>query len=115
VLDPQTLSWLGPTAVSVVTVLSGIYATSKWVIPRIRKLGHLIDDLFGEPERHGIPARPGLMERLEDNTQRLGKLEERTKELLPNSGTSIKDAVNRIESRLANVDDRLAEVEKATR
>lgn len=106
-LDPQLLAWLGPTAVSVLTVLSGIYAVSKWIVPRVRKFGHVVDDLFGEPERPGVAARPGLM-------TRLGELEIRTKELMPNSGSSMKDTLNRIEFKLENLDERVVKVEKAT-
>ncbi|MFJ2863669.1 hypothetical protein [Kitasatospora sp. NPDC087314] len=45
------------------------------------------EDWQGTPSRPGVPGRPGVMERLD-------RIEH---ELHPNSGLSLRDAVNRIE------------------
>jgi len=46
----------------------------RWLVRRGRQLGHLIDDLLGEPERPGQPARPSLM-------RRVAQIEELTEEI----------------------------------
>lgn len=51
------------TGSACVAVLA-IIAFVRWVWPTLRKLGHLVDDLAGEPARPGVEARPGVMERL---------------------------------------------------
>lgn len=55
-----------------------------------RNITNLRDDLLGEPARAGVPRRPGVVERL-------GLIE---KELHPNGGTSMRDAINRVERGL---------------
>lgn len=57
------------------------------VWPVFRKVVHIVDDITGEEARPGVPARPGLMERISTIEH----------EVRPNGGGSIKDAVNRIE------------------
>lgn len=62
---------------------------------------HFLDDYFGEEERPGFEGRPGLQERLrlmEENMEAIAY------EMKPNSGSSIKDAINRIESRLTELE-----------
>lgn len=60
----------------------------------VRRVGHFLDDWFGEEARDGQPARPGF-------PARIGELERRTAaiehELHPNSGASLRDAVDRVE------------------
>lgn len=46
----------------------------RWLVRRSRQLGHLLDDLLGEPERPGQPARPSLM-------ARVAQIETRTEEI----------------------------------
>lgn len=111
-MNPQTWSWLGPTIVSGCAALLALYAIGKWVVPRIRKAGHLLDDLFGEPGRPGHSERPGLMQQMANHTERLSCLESRTNELLTNSGTSIKDAVTRIDSRVSEMSRKMEDVDK---
>lgn len=66
-----------------------------WVVrkfgPAARKQGHLIDDLVGEPERPGVPARPGLMERMKAVES---KTEIIRHEMFPNSGKSLRDKLD---------------------
>ncbi len=52
------------------------------------KISRHVDDLVGEEARPGVPARPGIMQRLENIEH----------ELTTNSGSSLKDAVRRIEA-----------------
>ena len=59
----------------------------------IKRLNHFLDDVMGEEARPGVPARPGLMERVM-------RVEH---ELFPNSGASLRDQTNRIESTLTEI------------
>lgn len=65
----------------------------------LKKVSNFIDDWQGEPERPGVPGRDGVMTRLE-------KIEA---ELKTNHGSSLRDAVNRIESRVNDLSDRFDE------
>ena len=87
-------------------VLVAFSKTSKF----IKKTVHFFDDYFGEEERPGQDARPGL-------SQRIGYIEDKLdcvdnkfkiveedltlikKELYPNSGTSLRDAVDKLVKR----------------
>lgn len=48
---------------------------SKRIWPIMRKLEHMLDDFNGTEARPGVPARPGIMERVESIEQRIKKLE----------------------------------------
>lgn len=107
--DPDFYAAAVPIVVGVVSTL-GVLA--RWVVPFLRRVGHLVDDLTGEPARPGHAARPGVMERL-------ATMEDRTEELVRNSGSSIKDVVHRLDRRTADLsvkaevlDERVAEVER---
>ena len=69
----------------------------KKVWPLLRKLGDFLDDVAGEPARPGVPARAGLMERV----QRIEY------ELFPNSGKSMRDQIDRMEELLNNDNERI--------
>lgn len=97
------------TAATVIIVAS--IKTSKF----IKKVVHFFDDFLGEEERPGVEARPGFSERMSQMEQKLekgnekfsiieNKLDRIDYELRPNSGTSLRDAVNRIEKRLEEVE-----------
>lgn len=81
------------------------------VVPLLKKLSNFIDDVAGQPPRAGVPARPGLMERVQ-------RIEH---ELFPNSGMSTRDAINRTEAAVEGIrtkldeeDRRLDHLERAT-
>lgn len=82
---------------SVTAIIIGINKASQLT----KRFVHFLDDYFGEEERPGFQGRPGMQERLRN-------LEEEVKtisyEMKPNSGSSIKDAINRIERRLDNLE-----------
>ena len=69
----------------------------KKVWPLLRKMGDFLDDVAGEPARPGVPARAGLMERV----QRIEY------ELFPNSGKSMRDQIDRMEELLNNDNERI--------
>lgn len=60
---------------------------------RARQLGHLLDDVLGEPAREGQPARPSLMARVARIEERVTVIEH---EMRPNGGSSVKDQVTAI-------------------
>lgn len=66
-----------------------------------RSLDHLLDDWNGQPGRPGVPARPGVVARIariEDHQLAQGaRLAAIEHELHPNSGSSLRDAVDRVE------------------
>ena len=67
----------------------------------VKRFIHFLDDYFGEEARPGFEGRPGMQERL-------GYMESEilciSYEMRPNSGTSIKDAIARIEKRLEQLE-----------
>lgn len=62
----------------------------------IDRVDDLVDDWQGVPGRPGVPERPGVMSRLHHIEQRLVGVEH---ELRPNSGRSLRDAVDRVDER----------------
>lgn len=96
---------------SVLTALTVISVFSIKIGRAIKRVIHFFDDFLGEEERPGVPARPGFNERMakfencmnkmNENISNIeDKIQEIEKELKPNSGTSLRDAINRIEARL---------------
>jgi hypothetical protein len=83
------------TAIGVIGV--GLHKTIKLV----KRFIHFLDDYFGEEERPGFDGRPGLQERLRIIEMEIECI---SFEMRPNHGTSIKDAVNRIEQRLEKLE-----------
>jgi hypothetical protein len=62
--------------------LVGFVVWKTW--PFVRKINHFIDDMLGTEARPGVDAKPGWNERLD-------RIEH---ELHPNSGKSLRDAVD---------------------
>jgi len=79
------------TAIGVVGV--GVHKTTLLV----KRFIHFLDDYFGEEERPGFEGRPGMQERLRYLESEISCI---SYEMRPNSGSSIKDAIARIEKRL---------------
>lgn len=90
--------WLPYLIVTVIVILTGALA---WAIkvawPVARKLSHFVDDVVGEPDRPGVPGRPGLM-------VRVAHIEHEVK---TNHGSSLKDAVKRVEVKQAKQGEQL--------
>lgn len=80
--------WLPYLVTAVIGLIVGLIV---WLVkvawPFVRKLSHFVDDVAGSPERPGVPKRLGLMERV-------ALIEHEVK---TNHGSSLKDAVKRIE------------------
>lgn len=78
--------WLGAFFVA---LFAGVRVW-RGVAPVFREVRNFLDDWKGTSARPGVPARAGVMERLDQMHH----------ELHPNSGTSLADAVNRTEQKL---------------
>lgn len=98
------------SAAAVVTALVVLWRAALGLWRFARRVGYFLDDWNGSIARPGQSARPGAMERLASvethmgrMCDRLGQVEEKVgaidHEMHPNSGTSLRDAVNRIEAR----------------
>lgn len=82
----------------VIAVGAAVGASVRWLHRRLQGLEEFFTDWFGQPKRPGVPGRPGVMSRLEDLDHRVAGIEH---ELHPNSGASLRDAVDRIDAQTA--------------
>ena len=99
---------------TIVAIIGAVTTASiffRKVFKIIKRIVHFLDDYFGIEERPGFEKVPGVAERIKNIEQNLGymcvRLDTVEKELTPNHGTSIKDAINRIEKRLSQVEEEL--------
>lgn len=87
-----------------ISVLGGV-GTVLWRVVRAAlhlasRTGQFFDDWYGEEQRAGVPARPGVMQRLGDLEQGLEQVKH---EVRPNSGGSLRDAVDLANWRLSRI------------
>lgn len=94
---------------SIAIVIGAWFAITKLISPavkRIKEIGkdldNFIEDWRGTPAREGRDAIPGVMQRLNNIDG----------ELTHNGGSSVKDAVQRIESGIIKINQRLEEGDK---
>jgi hypothetical protein len=85
------MSWdtAATIAAVAVPVLGVAGASARWVGKKWARIDEFIDDWQGAAARPGVSARPGVMARLDAIEH----------ELRPNSGASLRDAVNRVDER----------------
>jgi hypothetical protein len=99
------------TAVTIIVM--GSIKMSKF----IKKTVHFFDDFIGEEARPGVSSRAGFSERMSNIEKQLNegtekfsvienKLDRIDYELRPNSGLSLRDAINRIEKRVESLESR---------
>ncbi|GAA1152152.1 hypothetical protein F4556_004071 [Kitasatospora gansuensis] len=87
--------WCG--ALTAVTAATGML----WRLGRVvRQIAHRVEefseDWQGTEPRPGVPGREGVMTRLDGIERRLSAVEH---ELRPNSGSSMRDAIDRVDRR----------------
>ncbi|MFD5266764.1 hypothetical protein [Streptomyces sp. NPDC058335] len=83
-------------AVSIAALLGLLWRMSRGVRRIVVRVDEFVDDWNGVPPRPGVSGRPGVMARLDGIEERLGRVEH---ELQPNSGASLRDAVDRVDAR----------------
>lgn len=93
----QTWGAIGLVLGVILTALTLVVMVGKPLRRLARQNDEFREDWYGTPARPGRAAVPGVPERL--------ALIER--ELKPNSGSSLRDAVGRVETRLGGVETRL--------
>lgn len=95
-----------------------LFIAAKYLKPPSKGIEHFLEDWNGEPERPGVPARPGMMQRVAniESSQTVTAthqikadaffekygpiIDKLDHEMHPNSGSSMADAVNRTEKAL---------------
>ena len=109
------------TIIMIATLLGAITAIILFagkLIKFIKKIVHFLDDFIGEEERPGQDARPGFSERISKMEECMGSVKQQietiqkdvtliNKEMHPNSGSSIKDSLNRIETRVNDLEEKI--------
>lgn len=104
---------------SAVTAITVIFLFLKKGFSIFRRFIHFLDDFHGEEERPGSPRRPGFSERLGSVEQCMSSMKEKfegiddkvsfiEKELHPNHGSSMRDAVDRIQMRIDILEERMS-------
>ncbi|WP_185095587.1 hypothetical protein [Streptomyces sp. CEV 2-1] len=91
------LVWGGVASV-VTAVGTVLWRITRGVLHLSRRVEEFMDDWAGAEERPGVPGRPGVMARLGGFEDRMTRVEH---ELYPNSGGSLRDAVDLANQRLA--------------
>jgi hypothetical protein len=103
-VEDMNWDWLigVPYVGGALVVLTGVMAFIRKVLPVIRRIGHFVDDWFGEPGRLGTAAVPGVLARLTAIESRLSRVEGQFK---PNSGSTLRDAVDRVEEQVQQLNE----------
>lgn len=98
------LDWVLPVAGGVIVIGGAIAALGKggrWVFSTLRKVNEFLEDWRGEDARPGHARRSGVPERLESIETRLTNVESKVNQVKGqmerNGGSSLRDAVDRIE------------------
>lgn len=95
-MDWATVAGVAGVISSVTVIVVACVAVWRRVL---RPLAVLAEDWIGEPERRGpsgvvvAAARPGVMERLAELERQMSAIH---KEMHPNGGSSLRDAVNKL-------------------
>lgn len=108
----------------VLTAIGGTFllfvAVYNWLVPHVQRIAENLkrrsqfyQDWYGEEGRPGVPGREGVMVRLLNHEESLAILMERTQELCTNSGESIKDKVNYLDTQVSELSvkvDKITEI-----
>ncbi|GAA2945886.1 MULTISPECIES: hypothetical protein [Streptomyces] len=93
--------WAAATA-AITAGLALLWAMVRGIRRIVARVDEIVDDWQGIPGRPGVEGRPGVMERLSGIEQRLSGVEH---ELHPNSGHSLRDAIDRVDRRTGQLAD----------
>ena len=81
-------------------VLAGVWRLVRAVRRVLHRVEEIVDDWQGVPGRAGVPARPGVMQRLDGLERAVVAIAD---EMRPNSGSSLRDALDRVDRRTASL------------
>jgi len=98
--EAVVLTAVGGTILLLIAVYNWLVPHVKRLVNNLRRRSQFYDDWYGEEARPGVPARQGVMERLLNHEESLSVLMVRTEELCTNSGESIKDKINRLDTQV---------------
>lgn len=108
-MTTETLNLITGIAASIGTILGSWFLIARLLVPLFKRTKGLFEtwemfirDWAGEEAGPGRDRVPGVMERLNEIDGQLKN----------NGGSSVKDAVDRIEIRVNEIDDRLSEGDK---
>ncbi len=93
------LLWATVATVTI-SLSAGLWRVVRAIATTIRRVNAFFDDWIGTPGRTGVPATPGVMERVRGIEDRMQAVEH---ELRPNSGESLRDQVDLANCRLARL------------
>lgn len=103
-MDPALIGAISGAALLLLTfiglVMKKALGLAKWLWGVFQRTEQFLEDFNGTPERPGVPARPGVLERLQTMD---GDLATVRAELSYNSGSTLKDAVRRIDNNVADL------------
>lgn len=91
---------------ALIAVLSGLFAAYRRLARRLDLSAQLYRDFYGD-DRPGVPRTPGVRIVLADLSRKLDTV---LNEITPNHGSSIKDAVMRMDTRMETVETDVARV-----
>lgn len=105
--------WVLPAAGGVIVIGGAVVLITKgfkWVFSTIRKVNEFLEDWRGEDARPGHARRLGVPERLESIETRLVRVEGQVNKVKgqveSNGGSSLRDAVDRIERHTVTDQDK---------
>lgn len=82
-------------AAAITAIAAALAAIVQWVLRPagrfLKGLRTFLEDWNGEPDRPGVPGRPGVMAYIQDLRRRVATIEH---EMHPNSGRSLRDRVD---------------------
>lgn len=84
-------------ATVVISLGTGLWRFVRAAVRIAKRVTIFLDDWYGEEARPGVPARPGVLERVRGIESRIQGVHH---ELQPNSGASLRDAVDLTNCRL---------------
>ncbi|MFE2541679.1 hypothetical protein [Actinacidiphila glaucinigra] len=93
----DAIFWWGAVTAAVAGSCAVVWKIVRWAVLLGRRINQFIDDFYGEQARPGLPARPGLLERVSGVEKMLAGV---VHELPPNDGGSLRDAVDLANRRL---------------
>ncbi|WP_043471037.1 hypothetical protein [Kitasatospora sp. MBT66] len=96
----DVLLWAG-AVVTLSAALGLLWRATRGARRLAQRVEDVVDDWTGTDDRPGVPGRPGVMARLDKIEHKLVAVEH---ELHPNSGASLRDAVDRVDRRTVHLD-----------